>query len=63
MVAPNGIIAHMFGPIKGRRHDTFMLNKSGLTPKLARLVKPNGDPYVICGDPAYGLNRNIISPL
>lgn len=52
----------MFGPIEGSRHDAFMLNKSGLTPKLARLVKPNGDPCVIYGDPAYGLNRNIISP-
>ena len=55
MVAPNGVIAHMFGPIEGRRHDAFMLNESGLTPKLARLVTPNGDPYVIYGDPAYGI--------
>ena len=60
MVAPNGVIAHMFGPIEGKRHDAFMLNESGLTPKLARLVTPNGDPYVIYGDPAYGIARNII---
>lgn len=62
MVAPNGVIAHMFGPIEGKRHDAFMLNESGLTPKLARLVTPNGDPYVIYGDPAYGIARNIIPP-
>ena len=63
MVAPNGIIAHMFGPIEGRRHDAFMLNASGLTPKLARPVTPNGDAYVIYGDPAYGMAGNIIPPL
>lgn len=61
-MAPNGIIAHLFGPIEGRRHDAFMLNVSDLMPKLARLTKPNGDPYVIYGDPAYGVARSIISP-
>ena len=27
-MAPNGIIAHLFGPIEGRRHDAFMLGES-----------------------------------
>lgn len=52
----------MFGPIEGRRHDAFMLGESGLAVKLQRLHKPNGDPYVLYGDPAYGLTRNILSP-
>ena len=61
-MAPNGIIAHLFGPIEGRRHDAFMLGESNLLPLLERMVKPNGDPYVVYGDPAYGITRHIISP-
>lgn len=60
--APNGMIAHMFGPREGRRHDAFMLGVSGLSAKLHRFVQPNGEPYVIYGDPAYGITQNIIAP-
>lgn len=42
VMAPNGIIAHLFGPIEGRRHDAFMLGESNLLPLLDRMVKPNG---------------------
>lgn len=52
----------MFGPVEGRRHDTFMLGVSGLSDKLRQFQKPNGQPYVIYGDPAYGLSRNILAP-
>ena len=54
-MAPNGIIADVFWPIEGTPHDVIVLNKSGLTPKVAGFVKPNGDPYVIDDDPAYGI--------
>jgi hypothetical protein len=46
-MAPNGIIAHLFGPIEGKRHDAFMLNVCGLMPKLERITTPDGRPYVI----------------
>lgn len=62
MVTPNGLIAHLYGPVEGRRHDAFMLNTSGLLPLLQQLVKPNGEPYVLYGDPAYGLTQNILAP-
>lgn len=62
VVAPNGLVAHMFGPIEGRRHDAFMLGASGLSRKLGRFVQPNGQPYVLCGDPAYGVSRTILAP-
>ena len=61
-MARNGIISHLFGPIEGRRHDVFMLGESNLLPLLERIVKPNGDPYVVYGVPAYGISRHIISP-
>ncbi|KAK3733408.1 hypothetical protein QZH41_012167, partial [Actinostola sp. cb2023] len=63
VVTPNGLIAHLFGPIEGRRHDAFMLGVSGLTARLQRFVKQNGEPYVIYGDPAYGITRNIFGPI
>ena len=53
----------MFGPIEGRRHDAFMLAESHLTEKLERLNQQNGKHYIVYGDPAYGVNRNILSPL
>ena len=62
MVTPNGLIAHLYGPVEGRRHDAFMLNTSGLLPLLQQLVKPNGERYVLYGDPAYGLTQNILAP-
>lgn len=52
----------MFGPIEGSRHDAFMLGVNGLMEKLRRITKPDGEPYVIYGDPAYGLNINILAP-
>ena len=61
-VTPNRLIANMFGPIEGRRHDAFMLGASGLTEKLCRSDQPNGQPHVIYGDPAYGISRNILAP-
>ncbi|KXJ13659.1 hypothetical protein AC249_AIPGENE27169 [Exaiptasia diaphana] len=60
--APNGLIANLFGPIEGKRHDAFMLGVSGLANKLRQFQRPNGQPYIIYGDPAYGLTRNILAP-
>ncbi|KAK3735527.1 hypothetical protein QZH41_010030, partial [Actinostola sp. cb2023] len=63
VVAPNGMICHLFGPIEGRRHDAFMLTVSGLLQKLEQnMNKPNGDPYVIYGDPAYPIKKHILAP-
>ena len=39
-----------------------MLSVSDLPEKLRRFNRPNGEPYVLYGDPAYGLSRNILSP-
>ena len=52
----------MFGPVEGRWHDAFMLGMSDLLGKLRKFNLPNGESYVIYGDPAYGLSRNILSP-
>ena len=52
----------MFGPIEARRHDAFMLSESWLANQLRHLEQENDQPYVLYGDPAYGLSRNILSP-
>lgn len=62
VTAPNGLIAHMFGPVVGRRHDAFMLSISGLQEKLANIKKQDGTPYVIYGDLAYGVSSTILPP-
>lgn len=62
IVAPNGLIAHLFGPVEGKRHDAFMLGISGLYPHLSRIIKPNGNLYVVYGDPAYVICQHILSP-
>ena len=59
---PNGLIAHMFGPIEGRRHDAFILTESCLLSKLKQFERPNGEPYIIYGDPAYGVTAQVLSP-
>ena len=62
MQAPNGLIANLLGPIEGKRHDSFMLSESGLQEQLRNIRKPSGQPYVLYGDPAYGVTNNIIAP-
>ena len=53
---PDGLIALMFGPIPGSRHDSFMLGESNLIQQLREVVPLDhrGIPaYQLYGDPAY----------
>jgi hypothetical protein len=47
------MIAQMFGPIPGSRHDSFMLLESKLLHKLQAMMPVNGITYTLFGDPAY----------
>ena len=58
IMAPNGIIAHLFGPFEGSRHDAAMLAESNI---LDRMENTLGGFYVY-GDPAYPIRRSIIAP-
>ena len=52
--APNGIIANLYGPVEGRRHDSAILAMSGLLPQLEEYsFSPAGLALCIYGDPAY----------
>ena len=63
VVAPNGLIANLFGPVEGRRHDNGMLGDSGLLHKLQQHAHgPNGNILCIYGDPAYPLRQQLMGP-
>ncbi|XP_065055206.1 uncharacterized protein LOC135683782 [Rhopilema esculentum] len=54
VVVPNGLIANLFGPVEGRRHDSGILAMSGLLNQLEQhSFTPDGQPLCIYGDPAY----------
>ena len=48
VVAPNGMIANLFCPVEGRRHDAAMLTMSGLLDELQQFsYAPNGEALCI----------------
>ena len=63
VVTPNGLVANMFGPVEGRRHDSAMLAQSGLLPQMQQHSHAQ-DGRVLCiyGDPAYPLRRHLQAP-
>ena len=63
VAAPNGLIANVFGPVEGKRHDSSMLRMSGLLNQLHQYsYKRNGDILYIYGDPAYPLRPQLQGP-
>ena len=57
---PTGMIAHLYGPIEGRRHDSAMLALSGLMNQLNQFsYDQNGNVLCVYGDPAYPLRRHL----
>lgn len=64
VLCPDGIIADLFGPVSGNRHDAYLLKKSNLIPRVSPAFTGNDGAanFVIYGDPAYGLSNIIICP-
>ena len=63
LILPNGMIAHMYGPMAGNRHDAALLRESGILNQLNLLGNgPNGNPLCIFGDQAYPNRPNLIVP-
>ncbi|XP_072173898.1 uncharacterized protein [Diadema setosum] len=61
--AANGMIANLFGPIEGRRHDSYMLRESGLLHELEQYSHDvDGNTLCIYGDPAYPIRAHLQSP-
>ena len=49
------MIANLYGPVEGKRHDSDMLAESGLQQLTKHSHSPAGQPLRIYGDPAYPL--------
>ncbi|KAM7430411.1 hypothetical protein ABFA07_018876 [Porites harrisoni] len=63
VVLPSGMIAHMYGPVEGRKHDAGMLADSGLLADLQRnAFSLTGQPLCLYGDPAYPLRIHLQCP-
>lgn len=63
VITPDGLHAHVFGPVEGRRHDETLYKESGLTKILDEYSwDPEGNPLAVYGDPAYGIGRHLLSP-
>ena len=63
VAAPNGLIANLYGPVEGKRHDSSMLMMSGLLTQLQQhSFNPNGDILCVYGDPAYPLRPQLQAP-
>ena len=62
VVAPNGLIANLFGPVERKRHASGMLADSGLLNKLQQhSFDTGGRPLCIYRDPAYPLRVHLQS--
>ena len=54
VVAPNGWIVNVYGPVEECSHDSAMLAMSGLLAQLeAFSFSPAGQPLCVYGDPTY----------
>ena len=63
VVTPNGLIANLYGPVEGRKHDSGMLGDSGLFRELQQCAHgPNNNILCIYGDPAYPLRPQLMGP-
>ncbi|CAH3013849.1 unnamed protein product [Porites evermanni] len=56
----NGLIANLYGPVEGKRHDAAILRDSGLLANLENYaISPAGQPMCLYGDPAYPLRIHL----
>ena len=63
VVAPSVLIASLFGPVEGRRHDSVLLADSGLLEELLQYsFAPDGTPLCVYGDSAYPLRVDLQGP-
>lgn len=63
IVCPDGMIAHLYGPVEGRMHDSAMLDESGLLQQLEVSMRRNATSvYSLYGDPAYPARPHLLSP-
>ena len=60
IATPNGLVANLYGPVEGRRHNSGMLADSAILPLLQQYsINQNGNQLCIYGDLAYPLRAQL----
>ena len=60
VVVPNGLIVNLYGPVKGRRHNSGILAESNLLPLLQQHShRANGSLLCIYCEPTYPLRAHL----
>lgn len=63
ITTPSGMIANLYGPIEGCRHDSGILRMSGVLNQLEQhMTGRDGSIYSLYGDQAYPLSQFLIPP-
>lgn len=63
VVTPNGLIANLYGPMEGCRHDCALLAASGILGRMEQFsYSADGRLLCIYGDPAYPLRQHLQGP-
>jgi hypothetical protein len=63
ILAPDGIVIHIYGPVEGRRHDETVFQQSGVTQILEKhFWTVDGRALFIYGDPAYSVSAHVLAP-
>ena len=62
VVIPNGLIANLHGLFEGKRHDSTMLQETGLLNDFRRVAFYYGGHLCLYGDPAYPLGLHLQAP-
>ncbi|XP_030841272.1 uncharacterized protein LOC593936 isoform X1 [Strongylocentrotus purpuratus] len=63
VTTPNGMIANLYGPVEGRRHDSYLLRESGLLTILeGGSHDAEGNVLCIYGDPRYPVRPQLQAP-
>ena len=63
IATPSGIVANLYGPVEGKRHDSGMLVESQVLNQLQQhAFGPAGNVLCMYGDPAYPLRPQLQGP-
>lgn len=59
VVAPDGLIVHLYGPVEGKRRDSALLNESNLLQELVQYANGPHGPVQLYGDLGYPITRHM----
>ncbi|CAM9415612.1 unnamed protein product, partial [Hapterophycus canaliculatus] len=59
VMGPNGMLIDAWGPVSGRRHDSYLLCVSRLNDRLAEVQGPDSPQMKVHGDAAYPLLSHV----